>query len=142
MAIPPDSGGRAEADASERSTAPPITAKGEANLSFLSDAQKATGAKEYARLVAIGAAPNYLCREVISWAVKQPTDQRVGAQEEAENKDDEPEVEPEPQRCARERDHAVPGKVQHLGQRELGFARHARRPEGQNPGAQPDASRG
>src|SRR5438309_4049308 len=77
VAIPPDSGGQAEADASERTTAPPSTAKGEANLSFLSAAQKATGAKEYARLVAIGAAPNYLCREVISWAVKHPMDQRV-----------------------------------------------------------------
>ena len=77
VAITPESGNQPEADASERTTAPPITAKGEANLSFLPDAEKATGAKEYARLVAIGAAPNYLCREVIAWAVKHPIDQRV-----------------------------------------------------------------
>jgi len=76
-AVSPESGGQAEADTSQRTTAPPITAKSEANLSFLSDAQKATGAKEYARLLAIGAAPNYLCREVIAWAVKHPLDQRV-----------------------------------------------------------------
>jgi hypothetical protein len=76
-AISLESGGQAESGASERTTAPPITVKGQANLSFLSDAQKAAGAKEYARLVAVGAAPNYLCREVIAWAVKHPGDQRV-----------------------------------------------------------------
>jgi hypothetical protein len=76
-AISLESGGQAESGASQRTTAPPITVKGQANLSFLSDAQKAAGAKEYARLVAVGAAPNYLCREVIDWAVKHPVDQRV-----------------------------------------------------------------
>ena len=43
---------------------------------FLSEAQKTAAKAEYARLSALGAAPNYLCREVIAWVEKHPTDPR------------------------------------------------------------------
>lgn len=44
---------------------------------FLTTAERATADKEYAALFALGAAPNYLCRQVIEWATKNPTDPRV-----------------------------------------------------------------
>jgi hypothetical protein len=44
---------------------------------FLTAAQRATAEKEYAMLTTLGAAPNYLCREVLDWATKNPTDPRV-----------------------------------------------------------------
>ena len=48
-----------------------------ASPSFLTAAQRATAEKEYATLSALGAAPNYLCRQVIEWATKHPRDPRV-----------------------------------------------------------------
>lgn len=44
---------------------------------FLTAAERAAADKEYAALTALGAAPNYLCRQVIEWATKNPTDPRV-----------------------------------------------------------------
>ena len=44
---------------------------------FLSEAQKAAARNQFARLASFGAAPNYLCREVISWVEKHPTDPRA-----------------------------------------------------------------
>ncbi|HEV7747364.1 MAG TPA: hypothetical protein VGO56_20370 [Pyrinomonadaceae bacterium] len=45
--------------------------------SFLTAAQKAAANREYATLTSFGAAPNYLCREVIAWATNHPSDPRV-----------------------------------------------------------------
>ena len=45
--------------------------------SFLTAAQQAAGEREYATLASFGAAPNYLCRQVIDWATKHPADARV-----------------------------------------------------------------
>lgn len=44
---------------------------------FLTPAQRAAAAKENATLDAFGAAPNYLCRQVVEWATKNPSDPRV-----------------------------------------------------------------
>lgn len=44
---------------------------------FLTSAQRATAEKEYITLAALGAAPNYICREVIEWATRNPGDPRV-----------------------------------------------------------------
>lgn len=44
---------------------------------FLTAAQRATAEKEYATLAALGAAPNYLCRQVVEWATENPGDPRV-----------------------------------------------------------------
>ena len=44
---------------------------------FLTPAQRATAEKQYATLAALGAAPNYLCRQVIEWGTKNPGDPRV-----------------------------------------------------------------
>lgn len=44
---------------------------------FLTAAQQAAAEKEYATLAALGAAPNYLCRQVLDWAEKNPGDRRV-----------------------------------------------------------------
>ena len=44
---------------------------------FLTGAQRATAEKEYATLASFGAAPNYLCRQVIEWATKHADDRRV-----------------------------------------------------------------
>ena len=44
---------------------------------FLTAAQRATAEKQYATLFALGAAPNYLCRQVLEWAAKSPGDKRV-----------------------------------------------------------------
>lgn len=44
---------------------------------FLSEALQAEGAKEWSTLNALGAAPNYLCRQAIQWATKNPTDPRA-----------------------------------------------------------------
>ncbi len=48
-----------------------------ASPSFLTAAQRATAEKEYATLASLGAAPDYLCRQVIEWATKHPADARV-----------------------------------------------------------------
>ncbi|MGH9932425.1 MAG: hypothetical protein ACREA9_24745 [Pyrinomonadaceae bacterium] len=44
---------------------------------FLTAAQLATADKESATLASFGAAPNYLCRQVIQWATTHPADPRV-----------------------------------------------------------------
>jgi hypothetical protein len=44
---------------------------------FLTRAQRATAAKEYASLKAIGPATNYLCRQVVQWGTANPNDPRV-----------------------------------------------------------------
>jgi hypothetical protein len=44
---------------------------------FLTRAQRATAAKEYSTLTALGPAPNYLCREVVQWGTANPDDPRV-----------------------------------------------------------------
>jgi tetratricopeptide (TPR) repeat protein len=44
---------------------------------FLTEAQRARANKESATLGAFGATPNYLCRQVIQWATKNPSDPRV-----------------------------------------------------------------
>ena len=46
-------------------------------LLFLTDSQRATAEKQYARLTAFGAAPNYISQQVIQWATKNPADPRV-----------------------------------------------------------------
>lgn len=48
-----------------------------ARPSFLTAAQRAAADREYAVLASFGAAPNYLCRQVIEWATKNPRDPRV-----------------------------------------------------------------
>lgn len=45
--------------------------------SFLTAAQKATARTEHAKLETLGAAPNYLCRQVIQWVEKHPADPRA-----------------------------------------------------------------
>lgn len=44
---------------------------------FLTDTQQADGSKEWANLKGLGAMPNYLSKQVIQWATKNPTDPRV-----------------------------------------------------------------
>jgi hypothetical protein len=44
---------------------------------FLTAAQKAAASKEWAALQALGTIPNYLCKQAIQWATKNPTDPRV-----------------------------------------------------------------
>jgi len=44
---------------------------------FLTKPQRAEAAKEYSMLMALGAAPNYLCRQVVQWGTKNPDDPRV-----------------------------------------------------------------
>jgi hypothetical protein len=44
---------------------------------FLSAAQKTAAREEQARLIALGAAPSYLCRQVIAWSERRPADPRL-----------------------------------------------------------------
>jgi hypothetical protein len=44
---------------------------------FLTADQRAIAETQYAGIRAVGATPNYLCRQVIEWATKNPTDPRV-----------------------------------------------------------------
>lgn len=44
---------------------------------FLSAAQKAAAQNEHARLEALGAAPNYLCHQIIQWTQRHPADPRA-----------------------------------------------------------------
>jgi hypothetical protein len=44
---------------------------------FLTPAQRAAAQRESTRLSSFGAAPNYLCGQVIAWAEKRPNDPRV-----------------------------------------------------------------
>jgi hypothetical protein len=77
-AISPEVAGESESEQTQGATARPITARTDANaLSFVSTAQRDAAAREHNQLKALGAAPNYLCREVIAWATKSPSDPRV-----------------------------------------------------------------
>jgi hypothetical protein len=44
---------------------------------FLTVFQRTNAEKEYATLATLGAGPNYLCRQVLAWAAKNPGDPRV-----------------------------------------------------------------
>jgi hypothetical protein len=44
---------------------------------FLTDTQRAAGRKEWVALSSLGAIPNYLCKEIIQFANKNPSDPRV-----------------------------------------------------------------
>jgi hypothetical protein len=44
---------------------------------FLRETDKAVAAREHSKLNALGAAPNYLCQQVIQWATRNPNDPRV-----------------------------------------------------------------
>ena len=44
---------------------------------FLTQTQRAAAAKEHAMLTVLGAAPNYLCRQVVQWSTRNPDDPRV-----------------------------------------------------------------
>lgn len=67
-----------EPDATDENNKPAAAkASGKPAPVFLTAAERATADKEYTALFALGAAPNYLCRQVIEWATKNPTDPRV-----------------------------------------------------------------
>jgi hypothetical protein len=67
-----------DTETKEKDTAKAFTAIGEADSPlFLDQSQRAAALKEHDRLANFGAAPNYLSRQVISWATKNPNDPRV-----------------------------------------------------------------
>jgi hypothetical protein len=55
----------------------PLTTNSNGRPAFLAEAQRSTAAREQATLNALGAAPNYLCRQVIQWVTKNPADPRA-----------------------------------------------------------------
>jgi hypothetical protein len=62
----------------EKATAKAFTAISEADsILFLDQSQKAVALKEHDRLANFGAAPNYLARQAVSWAQKNPNDPRA-----------------------------------------------------------------
>jgi hypothetical protein len=61
----------------EGDAAPSYTAKDNKPPTFLSAAQTAVAAREHSAIKALGAGPNYIARQVIAWANRNPTDQRV-----------------------------------------------------------------
>ncbi|HEV7859421.1 MAG TPA: hypothetical protein VGO91_12450 [Pyrinomonadaceae bacterium] len=62
----------------DKATAKAFTAISEAaSPLFLDQPQKTAALKEHERLANFGAAPNYLSRQVISWATRNPNDPRV-----------------------------------------------------------------
>lgn len=72
--LPPDP---EESSAGKDTSAPAVTANVDAGSPlFLTVAQKTAAKNEYARLRALGAAPNYLAKETIAWVEKHPTDPR------------------------------------------------------------------
>jgi hypothetical protein len=54
-----------------------FTAEGDKPPTFLSPAETGTAAREYSTLKAVGAGPNYISRQVIEWANRNPKDPRV-----------------------------------------------------------------
>jgi len=52
-------------------------AAAKAGPNFLTATQRTAAAREYAVLASLGAAPNYLCRQVIEFATRHPVDPRV-----------------------------------------------------------------
>jgi hypothetical protein len=61
----------------DEETLPSFTAEDSHVPAFLTSAETAAAAREYAVLNSFGAAPNYLARQVIQWANTNPTDPRV-----------------------------------------------------------------
>jgi hypothetical protein len=55
----------------------PLTSSGIPGPYFLTETQRAAGQKEWVALSSLGAIPNYLCKEVIQFANKNPSDPRV-----------------------------------------------------------------
>ena len=52
-------------------------AEGKRSPRFLTAGEVAAATKEYQQLTSLGAAPNYLCQQVIQWANNNPNDPRV-----------------------------------------------------------------
>ena len=67
----------AESETSDTGEKKPQAGTDKPSPSFLTTAQRAAAEREYATLSSFGAAPNYLCRQVIEWATKHPGDPRV-----------------------------------------------------------------
>ncbi len=67
-AIPDDAGGSADNAKKRTVTTSPA---------FLNRAERANAGKEYSTLSSLGAAPNYISRQVVEWATKNPGDPRV-----------------------------------------------------------------
>jgi hypothetical protein len=67
----------AEPESGDSESTKPQPAKDKQTPGFLTAAQRASAEKEYAALMSLGAAPNYLCRQVVEWATKHPRDPRV-----------------------------------------------------------------
>jgi hypothetical protein len=61
----------------EGSTPRSFTAGADSVPAFLTEPERAVADKEYSALTANGAAPNYLCQQVIQWVTKTPTDPRA-----------------------------------------------------------------
>ena len=73
----PSTEGKGEDDEKQDSLSLVVAMKSEMQApAFLSAAQKAAARDEHARLAALGAAPNYLCRLVIQWVERNPADPR------------------------------------------------------------------
>jgi hypothetical protein len=66
-----------EPDTENSESPKPRTTKDAPVPSFLTEVQRAAAEKQYTALTSIGTAPNYLCRQVVDWATKHPTDPRV-----------------------------------------------------------------
>lgn len=61
----------------QKTAAPPVTASDDVpSPLFLTAVQKTAAKQEYARLSDLGAAPNYLCKQVIAWVQSHPADPR------------------------------------------------------------------
>jgi hypothetical protein len=66
-----------EPESSDAEDTKPQVPKDKPSPGFLTATQRASAEKEYATLTSLGAAPNYLCRQVVEWATKHPRDPRV-----------------------------------------------------------------
>ncbi|MFN2531273.1 MAG: hypothetical protein ABR555_08250 [Pyrinomonadaceae bacterium] len=67
----------AEGEEDERKSPQAFVVSKTSTTQFLTAAQKAAATREQAALDAVGAGPNYLCRQVIDWATKSPADPRI-----------------------------------------------------------------
>lgn len=66
-----------EPNDSEEKKPRPGTPPDQRGPAFMTAAQRAVAEREHATLASFGAAPNYLCRQVLEWATKHPNDPRV-----------------------------------------------------------------
>lgn len=64
-------------DTTEEPEIPSFTGPAKGLASFLTAAERTQARQQRARLEAIGAAPNYLCRQVVQWGTSNPNDPRV-----------------------------------------------------------------